>query len=190
MPDTLTIDRTMRAPQPSAPPAMSKEELVQLEEFRKQVMAKRAKGLIALSVQGVENYNGGQDVLLHYPAPVTNVGGCWTNNSTFVAPQDGYYYFAVDFVKDPYYHGGTSDDVYMRLAKGTAPGNIQYVGFAWAGENDCNKAVKDDIDRGTGAYHVILNLKQGEFVQTYVGSDGGRPWHIFNFNFSGHRLAE
>ena len=172
------------------PPSMSKEDRAALEAFRKQVLAKGCtKGPLALSVRKFENSNGGQDVLLSYlptdSVVVTNEGGAWGNNSTFFTPCPGLYFFAVDFVKDPTYHNGTTDDVYVFIAK-----NSKYVGYAWAGENDCLNSVKPQVDRGTGAYHVILRLVPGDYIQTYVGSDSGRPWHIYNCNFSGHRISD
>lgn len=169
------------------PPPMSRDDTAKLEAFRNQARVNACPGSfpvpIAVSVMGANHYSSGQDVLLNYPLPTpprANEGGAWFGNSTFIAVCPGLYYFAVDFVKDTAYHGGTNDDVYIYIAR-----NGSYLGAAWAGEMEPSQ----QYDRSTGAYHVILRLQLGDYIQTFVHSDGGVMRNIYNYNFSGHRIG-
>jgi hypothetical protein len=153
----------------------SPQEEAQLTQLRKPILSAgpaACNSPIALSVQGTGHHTAGQDVLLTYPTVVTNVGGAWPINSTFLAPCSGLFYFNVTFVKDAYYFGGTQDDVLIYLMR-----NGSWVGEAWSGEGGGM--------RSTGAYGVVLKLNQGDYVQTVVHSDGGFMRHLADYNFTG-----
>ncbi len=93
---------------------------------------------------------------------------------SFIAPCTGLYSFTVSFVKDPYYYGGTHDDVYVSIYH-----NGVDKGRAWSGEDSVS-------NRNTGTYTVALFMNAGDYVQTYVESDGpGLKRHLFQFNFTG-----
>lgn len=168
------------------PPPLSKEDMASLQAARQSVMSTGCPSSfpalpnIAVSVRGANHFSSGSDVLLNYPGPITTEGGAWPASSVFIAPCLGLYYFAVDFVKDTAYNGGSFDDVSIYIAK-----NGVYIGYAWAGEMEPS----NPYDRSTGAYHVILRMKAGEYIETFVHSDGGVKRNIFNYNFSGHRIG-
>lgn len=134
---------------------------------------------IAVSVYGNNHFTSGQDVLLTYKNVITNEGGAWNPSiaSHFVAPCAGLYFFTISFVKDAYYHGGTTDDVMVYLTKNVTT----MVGEAYSGEGAGM--------RGTGVYSVTLRLAQGDAVQTFVHSDGGPMRHLAEYNFTGYRIG-
>lgn len=142
---------------------------------------------IALSISGRWHRTAGQDVLLPYyvgqtPAtPITNEGGAWMRPN-FIAPCAGLYMFTVEFVKDSYYFGGTTDDVSVYLTKTIGNGNPTYVGEGWSGEGAGR--------RGTGSYSVTLRLGQLDSVQTWVHSDGGPMRVLGYYSFTGYRIAD
>ncbi len=134
-------------------------------------------GMVAFSVTGAGHVSQGGDILLGYQATYTNLGGGWVNGGgTFIAPCTGLYSFTVSFVKDSYYYGGTSDDVFVYVAH-----NGIYKGYAWSGEDSVQ-------NRNTGAYTVALFMTAGDYVQTYVSSDSGRMRHVSQFNFTGYMV--
>lgn len=137
-------------------------------------------GRVAFSVIGRGPASQGPALTLAYnTAIVTNVGGGWSTapgGSTFTAPCDGIYVFAVSFVRDPYYYSGTNDDVWVSVMK-----NGHSMGRAWAGETDGRQ-------RSTGAYTVSLVLAQGDEITTLLDNDGSEPRHPAEFNFTGFRL--
>ncbi len=103
------------------------------------------------------------------------MGGGWTpGGGTFIAPCPGLYSFSISFVKDAYYHGGTTNDVFVHITH-----NGVEKGYAWSGAGAGN--------RDTGAYNLVLLLQQGDYVQTFVSSDGnGATRHLARYNFTGH----
>ena len=131
-------------------------------------------GMVAFSASNnVAHVSQGTEALLAYGTTYTNLGGGWVNGGgTFSAPCTGLYTFTVSFVKDAYYNGGTTDDVYVYIKKNNAS-----VGYAWSGEGAGM--------RGTGTYTVALYLAQGDYVQTFAGSDGGYKRNVQLYNFTG-----
>ena len=142
---------------------------------------------IALSISGRWHRTAGQDVVLPYfvgqtaATPITNEGGAWMRPN-FIAPCDGLYLFTVEFVKDSYYFGGTTDDVSVYLTKTVGDGDPIYVGEAWSGEGAGR--------RGTGSYSVALRLDALDSVQTWVHSDGGPMRVLAYYSFTGYRIAD
>lgn len=131
-------------------------------------------GIVAFSVTGNSHISEGGAILLGYPTTYTNHGGGWVNGGgTFIAPCTGLYVFTVSFVKDPYWYGGTINDVYIHVAH-----NGIYKGYAWGGQGSVQ-------DRNTGTYTVALFMNAGDYFQTYADSDGGYKRHIFQFNLTG-----
>lgn len=132
-------------------------------------------GIVAFSVTGVHHVSQGGATLLGYQTTHTNLGGGWMpGGGTFIAPCAGLYSFSVSFVKDPYYYGGTSDDVFVHIAH-----NGVYKGYAWSGYDSVQ-------NRNTGAYTVALFMNAGDYVQTYTASDdGGVRRHLDQYNFTG-----
>ncbi len=133
-----------------------------------------SSGIVAFSVVGSEHVSSGAATLLGYAGTYTNVGGGWTaGGGTFVAPCRGLYFFSISFVKDAYYYGGTTDDVYVFLYR-----NGTHRGYAWSGEGDGY--------RSTGTYSIALLLDAGDYVQTFASSDGGYTRHLSRYSFTGH----
>lgn len=161
---------------------LSQKQIKELQEFRRQVATQQCPGPfptpIAVTVQGGDHHTSGHPVLLTYLYVFTNEGGAWGNNSTFVAPCDGLYFFAIDFVKDPYYFSGTKDDVTIALHK-----NGQRIVEAWAGETDSR-------GRGTGVCNIILRLKSGDWIQTVLASEVELPRNIGSYRFTGYRIGD
>jgi hypothetical protein len=137
---------------------------------------------IGFSATGNSHVSAAGSTLLGYATTYTNTS-INTNNfpawisggSTFIAPCTGMYVFAISFVKDSYYYGGTTDDVNVNIYQ-----NGVNKGRAWAGEGGGN--------RETGAYTVVLNMNANDWVQTFVSSDGGPTRHLAQYNFSGFFL--
>jgi hypothetical protein len=135
-------------------------------------------------VLGFGDFSGGQDSILYYnklsDKVITNEGGGWINPSTFIAPCAGLYVFAISFVKDAYYNGGTADDVTMYLIRNGNPGDPISFGCAWSGQGSL---------RTTGAYSVTYRLAQGDSIQSWVHSDGHPLRYLGIYAFSGYRVA-
>ena len=165
-------------------PVMTKQQELQLKKVIAKAKEKGCKdnfpAPIAVSVYGSNHVSGGSDTLLFYSNVVTNEGGAWNNNSAFIAPCNGLYFFSINFVKDSYYHNGTTDDVRIYLTKNLSTANVG-IG-AWAGEGGGN--------RGTGAFSIILRLNGGDWIQTWAHSDGGPQRHISSYNFTAHRISD
>jgi len=139
---------------------------------------------VAFSVSGNNHVSSGMDVILEYNKVITDEGPVWAVGAPiFIVPCNGLYCFSIDFVKDAYYNNGTTDDVSINLIK--VPFIPPYVGtcigYAWSGEGAGM--------RGTGAYDVVLKLKQGDKIYTTVHSDGGRNRHLMYYNFSGFSIG-
>ena len=164
-------------------PVLTKEQELQVKQLISKVGEKGCPGSfpipIAVSVYGSNHVTSGQDVVLTYPNVVTNEGGAWYGNSTFIAPCKGLYFFSINFVKDSYYNNGTQDDVFIYLTKNGSSAGLG-VG-AWSGEGAGR--------RGTGAFSIILRLKPGDWIQTWVRSDGGYKRHVMSYNFTAHRIS-
>lgn len=134
-------------------------------------------GIVAFSATGGGHVSQGGAILLGYQTTYTNLGGGWVNGGgTFIAPCTGLYSFTVSFVKDPYYYGGTADDVFVYVAH-----NGIYKGYAWSGEDSVQ-------NRNTGVYTVALFMTAGDYVQTYADSDSGRMRYLAQFNFTGYMV--
>jgi hypothetical protein len=172
-------------------PQLSKEQKQRFSEIRKKLLSTKGgcpgafPAPLAVSVFGSNHYSSGDDFLLTYPIPKTNEGNAWMDNSTFFAPcPSGLYHFDISFVKDSFYpYPGppevptTDDDVYMVLTKNE---DREVIGLAWSGEGE---------KRGTGAYSVTLRLEIGEYIQTWVRSDGGAMRRLLHYNFSVYRIS-
>jgi len=131
-------------------------------------------GIVAFSVTGTYHVSTGAPTLLGYQSTYTLYGGGWTaGGGTFIAPCAGLYVFTVSFVKDAYYYGGSTDDIFIHITR-----NGMYTGYAWSGEGSGN--------RGTGTYTVTLILNPGDYVQTFVASDGNVTRHLARYNFTGY----
>ena len=133
---------------------------------------------VAFSVSGANHTSVGNKDLMHYTKTHATKGGGWDGSATFVAPEAGLYFFAVTGVNDPFYSGGTSDDVYIELWRNSAQ-----IGYAFAGQQEGN-------ERATLAYTVVLSLNAGDKVQTFADSDGGKQRHIIKYEFTGFLLAK
>lgn len=135
-------------------------------------------GLVAFSVSGSGHVSEGGLALLSYPTTYTQVGGGWgAGGGTFVAPCTGLYFFNLSFVKDAYYHGATAHDVSVHILR-----NGEHKGRALSGQGH--------VDRDTGVYGVTLFLQQGDYVQTFVASEGSLKRHLLEYNFSGHLVRQ
>ena len=88
----------------------------------------------------------------------------------------GDYHLNLSFVRDPYYHGGTSDDVYALLYV-----NDAYQINAWAGQTS-------SAARMTAFGHGILHLAAGDKVQIKIGSDGGTRRFVRFLSLTGVRV--
>jgi hypothetical protein len=134
-----------------------------------------ASGIVVFSAVGEHHVSSGGLTLLGYSGTYESVGGGWTpGGGTFIAPCRGLYFFSISFVKDAYYYGGTTDDVYVTITR-----NGVGKGYAWSGAGDGS--------RSTGTYSVSLLLEAGDYVQTFVSSDGGGATrHLARYNFTGH----
>jgi len=143
---------------------------------------------IAFSVLGFNNISSGQDSVLAYgPSStsgiiITNEGPSWVAPTTFVAPCNGLYFFAISFIKDAFAFGGTEDDVNVYLTR-TDLGNttLAIPGSAWSGEGSGK--------RSTGAYSVAIRLIRGDVIRSWVHSDGNPTRHLSNFSLTGFRIA-
>ncbi|MFY0577162.1 C1q-like domain-containing protein [Cystobacter fuscus] len=130
--------------------------------------------IVAFSASGGAHVSEGGATLLGYARTYSNEGGGWTpGGGTFIAPCDGLYSFTVSLVRDPYYYGGTSDDVYSCLTL-----NGVDKGCAWAGETTAS-------GRSTGTHTVALLLSKGDYVQSFASSDGGYKRHLGAYEFTG-----
>ncbi|MDC0711284.1 fibrinogen-like YCDxxxxGGGW domain-containing protein [Stigmatella sp. ncwal1] len=133
-----------------------------------------ASGIVGFSVVGSGHVSSGEPTLLGYSGTYQNVGGGWIQGGgTFIAPCPGLYSFSVSFVKDAYYSAGTTDDVFVHIKQ-----NGIDKGYAWSGEGAGY--------RDTGAYSVVLLLQDGDYIQTFVSSDGSSTRHLARYNFTGH----
>ncbi len=137
-----------------------------------------ASGVVAFSVSGQGHISEGANTLLGYSTTYTNEGGGWIpGGGSFVAPCRGLYVFSVSFVRDPAY-GGTSNDVRVFVTKNGAS-----QGYAWAGSTST-------AQRTTGTYEVALILNQGDYVQTFVNSDGGYKRYLGLYNLTGFLVRQ
>jgi hypothetical protein len=137
-----------------------------------------SSGIVAFSANGSNHVSQGGMTLLGYSATYTNQGGGWTpGGSTFIAPCTGLYVFTVSFVKDAYYYGGTTDDVFVYIIQ-----NGVGKGYAWSGAGGGQ--------RGTGTHTVALFLNQGDYVQTFAYSDGEYKRHLANYDFTGYLVKK
>lgn len=135
-------------------------------------------GIVAFSVSGRGHVSEGGLVLLSYPTTHTQEGGGWgAGGGTFVAPCTGLYFFNISFVKDAYHYGATANDVFVHILKDGAN-----KGRALSGQGH--------VDRDTGVYGVTLFLEQGDYVQTFVSSDGRMKRHLLEYNFTGHLVKQ
>lgn len=130
---------------------------------------------IAFSARGAGHTSYGNDDLLEYQTTILNEGGAWDSRD-FTAPEDGCYHFALSFVKDSYYHNGTTDDVFVRIYH-----NGAYKGRGWSGEGSGK--------RGTGALALTLKLNAGDKITTKAGSDGGHQRHVAEYFFTGFKVG-
>ncbi|WP_204484867.1 C1q-like domain-containing protein [Archangium primigenium] len=133
-----------------------------------------ANGIVAFTAVGSGHVSQGAATLLGYSGAYSNVGGAWTpGGGTFIAPCAGLYVFTVSLVNDPYYNGGTNDDVYSCLTQ-----NGESKGCAMAGQTR-------DGDRMTGTHTVALVLEPGDYVQSFASSDGSYKRNILRYEFTG-----
>lgn len=131
-------------------------------------------GIVAFTAVGEGHVSEGNATLLGYPSTYNNVGGGWTpGGGTFIAPCSGLHSFTVSFVRDPYYYGGTYDDVYVYIYRNGIP-----QGYGWAGQTTAT-------GRATGTHTVALVLNAGDYVQSFAASDGGYKRHLGTYEFTG-----
>jgi hypothetical protein len=130
---------------------------------------------VFFSAEGGEHTSNGNPVLLSYDVTHSNFGNKWDGISTFEAPFPGYYFFTVTAMREK--HGGdfTDDDVSVYLVRSGVN-----IGRAWCGINVG--------ERVPGTFQVIIPVKQGMRVSTFVGSDGGRARKLAVFQFTGQLL--
>jgi hypothetical protein len=145
-------------------PVLSKDQKMEIDKLVAGFTPAALPCAPAVSVMGYKHVSEGPDRVLEYPVTITNEGGAWFKNSIFIAPCNGLYFFTIDIVRDSYYFPGTSkDDIWVYLTKNGAVVPAK----AWAG-------AADDI-RQPGSCGVILRLKAGDAIQTWVRSEGVPP---------------
>lgn len=130
---------------------------------------------VAFSVQGSKHVSQGADVQVKFNKVLLNEGSGWSNHE-FKCPESGIHYFDLNFVKDAYYHNGTTDDVSLHLLKN----GVRVDGSAWSGEGDGK--------RGTGAFSVLLDLQKNDVIRVFVHSDGGPIRHVAQYSFTGFKI--
>jgi hypothetical protein len=134
-----------------------------------------AGGNIGFSVSGDNHLSQGGQALLRYEKTITDVSPvkwAWREGGgTFVAPRDGLYFFTVSYTAEAS-HEAEDDDVYVSIHH-----NGAHKGHAWRGEG---AGLRD-----SASYSVVLQLRQRDYVQTFVGSDSGRPRFLPRYHFSG-----
>ena len=121
--------------------------------------------------------------LISYQQTLATAGAAWDGVSTFVvpptAPENGLYYFSIEFVNDAYNNGGTSNDVWVQLER-TIGGTAEVLIAAWAAQG---------AKRTTGAASTILPLKRGSQIRTRAHSANGERRNIAQVTFSGFLIA-
>lgn len=130
---------------------------------------------VAFAVYGKDHISSGSDQTLVYEGTTSNIGDSW-DGTKFTTPVEGVYFFNVMFARSAYEHGSTADDIFMRLRLN---GEI-LEGYAWAGEGDGMRA--------SASFTTLLQLREGDIVDTYVTSDGGLKRFLPIFHFSGYRI--
>jgi hypothetical protein len=130
---------------------------------------------IAFYAEGNGHVSSGPHMLVNFKTEVLDTRGAW-NGSRFTVPEAGIYLFSISFTKDAYYHGGTTDDVYLILYK-----NGKSVSSAWSGEGSGN--------RETASKTLILDLAKDDAIEFYAGSDGERKRHLSSYAASGFKLG-
>lgn len=130
-----------------------------------------------LSGKAKEHVSTGVPTLIEYNKTLSNVGGGWDGDDTFKVPEDGFYFFSIEFVRDAYSNGGTADDVYVYLQTKESGGSPLLRANGWAGEGSGNRA--------TGAVSTVLKLTKDTLVRTKAGSDGNVTRYIPDVYFSG-----
>jgi len=179
-------------------PQMTDEQLAALKQAREEFTPSAAcvpSSAIGFSVLGFYHVSQSTDQVLGFDKQlsdtvVTNEGNVWRKKfSMFLVPCDGLYSMTVSFVRDPYYSGGTNDDVIMYIVVNPATGNqipVAIPGYAWAGEGNATA-------RTTGTYSVVYRLKAGDIVQAWTHSDGltnaQLRRHLIEYSFSGYLVA-
>ena len=131
----------------------------------------------ALSVSG-KKY-GDKPTVLSYSTVRTLKNALW-DGSVFTAHRDGVFIVTISFVKDAHYNNGTQDDVYMKIYKEDTAGIRTGMGFAWSGEGTGK--------RGTGAYTVAVELKEGEKILTEGNCPAGKTWYLSLYNLTIYSL--
>ncbi|KHD05468.1 hypothetical protein PN36_04900 [Candidatus Thiomargarita nelsonii] len=130
---------------------------------------------IAFYAEGGGHVSSGTHMLVNFKTEVLDTRGAW-NGSRFTVPEAGIYLFSISFTKDAYYHGGTTDDVYLILYK-----NGKSVSSAWSGEGSGN--------RETASKTLILDLSKNDTIEFYAGSDGEYKRHLASYAASGFKLG-
>ncbi len=131
------------------------------------------KQQVAFSATGEGHLSEDSEVLLSYNTTFTNEGGGW-NGSQFTAPVDGLYFFYISFVRDTE-NNGTNNDVWIEIKKN----GISY-GVAWSREAA--------VDGSTGTYAVVIQMAEGDYVETFVNTELGRKRHLAYYSLTGYRL--
>lgn len=78
-------------------------------------------------------------------------------------------HFHLSFMKDAWYDNGTQDDVWVRISQNSVSRGL--VGAEGAGWRD------------NGVYTVALILNQGDYVNTWIGSEVNKLRHLANYHF-------
>ncbi len=170
----------------------TEEQLKEIQDARDEVMASPAACTpttpIAFSTSGTGHRGSGGYTVIYYNKQsdkiITNENGgaavSWLKPATYVVPCSGLYVLTLSFQKDAYYPPATADDVTMYFSRNLDPGDPISHGYGWAGEGS---------PRGTGTYTVAYRLNQGDFINTWSGSDGGFPRHLIVYYYSIFRIA-
>jgi len=130
-----------------------------------------------------------------YDHLVTNVGNAWdtVNKDQFVAPCDGTFAFAVQYVRDTTQTigtcstTGTKNDIFVQFWKQPAGGGSPVlVGTnlgAWAGETDTGTY------RMSASYEITTRLSQGDAIFTQVATEHGDYVCLGLANFTGFKVG-
>lgn len=136
-------------------------------------------GCVAFTVSGTGHISQGSPTKLPYPIVDLNESWGWTAGGEFVAPVRGIYHFDLSFVRDSYYQGGTTDDVYVDVVRNDVLSSP--LATAWSGHGAGQ--------RGTGCVSLNVRLQTGDRISTSVRSPGSGNQHLALYTFAGHLIC-
>jgi len=174
------------------PPHSPQQELAQLQDGARKVHCGPAAAL-ASSAFNPQFGSDGPPAIIHYATAITNEGGSWPNDSSYLVPCAGVYEIAISYTSDSSYtcpvHVGTLDDIYVTITRSTPPiyDNPQTI-------SEEHGAFRGQLwtsnERGTGAYVLLYRLNPKDVIQTVVATDGSKPACLRPINFSIHRVSK